>query len=151
MKRPVNLIVIHCSATRENQNYTIDDIARDHKARGFNTVGYHRYIRRDGEIYIGREFSRAGAHVAGHNAHSIGICYEGGLDNNNKAKDTRTTAQKVSLLACIQEALAYGEVTRITGHRDLSPDIDGDGVVEPNEWVKMCPCFDAEKEYSYLL
>lgn len=151
MKRAVNLIVIHCSATRENQDYTVENLMRDHKARGFNTIGYHRFIRRDGTVHVGRDFDKIGAHVQGENARSIGICYEGGLDANGKAKDTRTDAQKVSLLNCIHEALLYGNITRITGHRDLSPDLDHDGIVEPNEWVKMCPCFDAESEYKYLL
>lgn len=151
MSRRVNLIVIHCSASPENVNYTFDQCIKDHKARGFTACGYHRFISKDGTIYIGRHFDKQGAHVLNNNKESIGICYEGGLDSNKKAKDTRTTAQKESLLKCISEALAYGKVTRITGHRDLSPDLDGDGVVEPDEWVKACPCFDAENEYKHLL
>jgi N-acetylmuramoyl-L-alanine amidase len=151
MKRKVNLIVIHCSATKETQDYSFENCIRDHKARGFTTCGYHRFIRRDGTIHIGRHFDKAGAHVLNYNKESIGICYEGGLDANGKAKDTRTEAQKQSLLKCIQEAIDYGHVTRITGHRDLSPDLDGDGVVESDEWVKQCPCFDAEKEYKNLI
>ena len=39
----------------------------------------------------------------------------------------------------------------VLGHRDTSPDLDGDGIVEPEEWTKMCPCFDAKEEYSDLL
>lgn len=151
MKRAVNLIVIHCSATRENQDYSFDQLVRDHQARGFRTCGYHRYIKRDGRIYNGREFDHVGAHVQGHNTTSIGICYEGGLDVNGKAKDTRTEAQKKALLQCITEAMRYGNVRRITGHRDLSPDKDNDGVVEPHEWVKWCPSFSAEDEYKCLL
>lgn len=151
MKRKVNLIVIHCSATKQNQDYTFENVERDHRARGFSTVGYHRYIRTDGTVHEGRSFDTVGAHVSGSNAHSIGICYEGGLDFRGKAKDTRTDEQKEAILNCIHEAMIYGNITRITGHRDLSPDLDGDGIVEPHEWVKMCPCFDAEKEYSYLL
>lgn len=153
MKRKVDLIVIHCSATKETVNYTFEQCIKDHKARGFNTCGYHRYIRKDGTIHEGRPFQNQGAHVANFNRHSIGICYEGGLDANGKAKDTRTPEQKEALIKCINEALewANGTVTRITGHRDLSPDKNGNGIVEPNEWVKMCPCFNAEPEYSHLI
>jgi N-acetylmuramoyl-L-alanine amidase len=154
--RKINLIVIHCSASKETNDYTFEDCIRDHKARGFNTCGYHRFIRKDGTIHIGRPFDKTGAHVKDYNANSIGICYEGGLDVNGKAKDTRTEAQKSSINLCIMEALNFagrnrGHVTRICGHRDLSPDLDGDGVVEPSEFVKSCPCYDAEPIYKHLL
>lgn len=151
MKRKVDLIVIHCSASKETVNYTFDQCKKDHAARGFKQCGYHRFISKDGTIHIGRPFDMIGSHVAGSNAHSIGICYEGGLDAKGKAKDTRTEAQKEAIEKCIREAIAYaGKVKRITGHRDLSPDLDGDGVVEPNEWVKQCPCFNAEPEYKHF-
>lgn len=152
-KRPVDLIVIHCSATKETVDYTFEQCKKDHRARGFNTCGYHRFISKDGTVHIGRSFDVAGAHVAGHNQHSIGICYEGGLDSRGNAKDTRTEAQREAMLNCINEALVYSEhnARRIVGHRDLSPDLDGDGVVEPNEWVKVCPCFPAIDEFKYLL
>jgi N-acetylmuramoyl-L-alanine amidase len=157
-KRSVDLIVIHCSATRESQDYTEKDLLRDHRARGFSKIGYHRYIRKDGTVIVGRDFSEVGAHVEGHNAHSIGICYEGGLDDRSTAKkslakDTRTQAQKEAMIKLIKEAIEYSSfnVKRIVGHRDLSPDKNGNGVVEPNEWVKMCPCFEAIPEYKYLM
>ena len=99
MKRIVNQIVIHCSATREDKDYTFENCIRDHKARGFNTCGYHYFIRKDGTIHIGRTLYVVGAHAGkGHNQKSIGICYEGGLDNKGKAKDTRTEKQKAARL-----------------------------------------------------
>lgn len=152
-KRAVDLIVIHCSASKETVDYSFEQCKIDHRARGFNTCGYHRFISKDGTIHIGRSFDAPGAHVSGHNQHSIGICYEGGLDSRGNAKDTRTDAQSEAIIKCITEAINYSEhkVKRIVGHRDLSPDLDGDGVVEPNEWVKMCPCFEAIPEYKYLL
>lgn len=151
--RDVDLIVIHCSASKETVNYTFEQCKQDHRARGFHTCGYHRFIARDGTIYVGRDFDAIGAHVAGHNARSIGICYEGGLDKHGNAADTRTEAQKEALIRCITEAVLYGEgsITRICGHRDLSPDKNGNGVVEPDEYVKMCPSFSASPEYYQLL
>lgn len=151
MKRKVNMIVLHCSASKETANYTFEQCKKDHKARGFNSCGYHRFISKDGTIHTGRNFDVLGAHVQGHNAKSIGICYEGGLDANGKPKDTRTAAQKSAILKCICEAMDYGDIKIITGHRDLSPDLNNNGIVEPNEWIKICPCFDAEKEYKHLL
>jgi N-acetylmuramoyl-L-alanine amidase len=152
-KRKVDLIVIHCSASKETVNYSFEQCCKDHKARGFNSCGYHRFISKDGTVHIGRDFSVPGAHVQGHNSHSIGICYEGGLDAKGKAKDTRTAAQKKAIVDCILEAIEYagGTVKRITGHRDLSPDLNGNGVVEPHEFVKQCPCFNAEPEFKHLL
>jgi N-acetylmuramoyl-L-alanine amidase len=154
--RLINLIVIHCSASRENSDYTFEQLRRDHKARGFNDCGYHFYVRRDGTRYLGRELAVMGAHVGDvhKNQNSIGICYEGGLDKLGKAKDTRTDEQKEEILNTILEVMTRlkdiqpGVKIKIVGHRDLSPDLDGDGVVEPHEWVKMCPCFDATKEYK---
>lgn len=153
MKRKVDLIVIHCSATKETVNYTFEQCIKDHKARGFKTCGYHYFIRRDGMVHIGRPLQNQGAHVANFNRHSIGICYEGGLDAKGKAKDTRTPEQKQAIIRCINESLewANGTVKRICGHRDLSPDKNGNGIVEPNEWVKMCPCFNAEPEFKHLI
>lgn len=152
-KRPVNLIVIHCSATKETVDYTFEQCIKDHQARGFKQCGYHYFIRRDGTIHTGRSLDMVGAHVAGHNQASVGICYEGGLDKSGAPKDTRTAAQKEAIKLCIIEAIEYSDkkVKRITGHRDLSPDLNGNGVVEPNEWVKSCPCFDAEPEYKTMI
>lgn len=153
LKRDIDLIVIHCSASKETVDYTFQQCIKDHKARGFNTCGYHRFISKDGTVHKGREFDVMGAHVAGHNLRSIGICYEGGLDKAGDAKDTRTEAQMEALNQCIKEAIEYGrgKVKRICGHRDLSPDLNGNGVVEADEWVKICPSFEASDEYSYLL
>lgn len=155
--RTLKHIVIHCSATREDVDYTFDQLIKDHKARGSNTCGYHFYIRKDGEVMVGRKLSTIGAHVENFNANSVGICYEGGLDRKGKAKDTRTTGQKKKILDCIRETLIYFrkyqniEDVEILGHRDFSPDLNKNGVVEPNEWIKMCPCFDAIPEYDEIV
>ena len=151
MARKINLIVIHCSATKANQDYTPDQLRRDHLARGFNSAGYHFYVRKSGYRHIFRPIEEAGAHAKGYNAHSIGVCYEGGLADDGKGpKDTRNTQQKEALTALLTELKEMYPKARITGHRDLSPDLDGDGVIEPNEWVKWCPGFDAKKEYKNL-
>lgn len=148
--RPINEIVIHCSATRANQDYTPEQLTRDHIARGFNSAGYHFYIRKSGNVHHFRPIEEIGAHVKGHNADSIGICYEGGMSNDGKALDTRTEQQKKALTDLLTELKQKFPKAVILGHRDLSPDLDHDGTVEPNEWVKWCPSFDAKKEYKNI-
>ena len=132
--REVKLLVVHCSATRCDKNFSVEALRRCHLARGFASIGYHFYITRDGEIYRGRSLEKVGAHCRNHNAHSVGICYEGGLDAEGKPKDTRTLEQKGSLLALLRELRRQFPKALIVGHRDLNP-------------MKGCPCFDAVKEY----
>ena len=103
--RKIDTIVIHCSETPEGMDYPLGSLRADHLKRGFVDVGYHYYIKKDGTIQEGRPIEKAGAHAQGHNAHSIGICYEGGLDANRKPKDTRTDAQKKSMLILIKSTL----------------------------------------------
>ena len=96
-QRKIDLIVVHCSATRINQDFPVEALEACHKARGFHSIGYHYYITKDGVVYTCRPESEEGAHARHYNAHSIGICYEGGLDEKGKPADTRTPAQKASL------------------------------------------------------
>ncbi len=91
--RKIDLIVIHCSATRKDRSLTPDDLETMHRRRGFNGTGYHYYIRKDGTVHLIRPIDRIGAHARGFNAQSIGICYEGGLDCRGCPADTRTRAQ----------------------------------------------------------
>ena len=145
--RKIYLIVIHCSATRVDADYPLSALAEDHRKAGFKGIGYHYYIRKDGTLQATRSLVREGAHVRGWNKHSIGICYEGGLDENGRPCDTRTPAQRSALRALVARLIQrFGGDIRVCGHRDLSPDLNGNGVVEPTEWVKQCPCFDVATE-----
>ena len=146
--RAISLIVVHCSATREDKSFTEHDLDVCHRRRGFNGVGYHFYIRKNGDIKSTRPLERIGAHARGFNSESIGICYEGGLDSEGHPKDTRTPWQKHSLRVLILTLLRDYPGCRVCGHRDLSPDLNGNGEIEPEEWIKACPCFDAEKCWS---
>ena len=146
VKRSITLIVVHCTATRVDQDFTERDLVRCHLNSGMEAVGYHFYIRKDGYIWTTRPLYMVGAHARGFNRHSIGIAYEGGLDAQGCPADTRTEKQKYSMRALIRCLKMDFPITRVCGHRDLSPDIDGDGVVEPQEWIKQCPCFDVEQD-----
>ena len=140
--REINLIVVHCSATRADRDFTENDLVVCHRHRGFNGAGYHFYIRKNGDIKNTRPLEKPGAHALGYNAHSIGICYEGGLDVRYRPADTRTEWQKHSLRVLIRTLLMDYPGCRVCGHRDLSPDRNGDGRISPEEWVKECPCFE---------
>lgn len=148
--RTINLIVLHCSATRENVNYTPEQLERDHKRRGFISAGYNFYIRRSGEVVKLRAMEMIPAHARGYNENSLGICYEGGLDIFGRAHDTRTPQQKKSILQLLRHLTIRFPESRICGHRDLSHDVNGDGIISPDEWEKLCPSFDAKKEYEGL-
>ena len=142
VKRTITVIVVHCTATRVDADFTQKDLLRCHRARGITCVGYHFYIRKDGYIWSTRPLEMVGAHALGYNQNSIGIAYEGGLDEQGHPADTRTEKQKFSMRALIRTLKKDFPITRVCGHRDLSPDKNGNGVVEPSEWLKQCPCFD---------
>lgn len=155
----IDAIVIHCSATRAGQNIGKKEITQMHLQRGFSTIGYNYVVRLDGTVEVGRSLQIDGAHCnskgfsgVSYNKHSIGICYVGGLDAAGKAADTRTPEQKKALREFVAKLIKeHPDIKEILGHRDTSPDLDGDGIVEPHEWIKMCPCFDAAAEYKNLL
>ena len=136
--RTITLIVIHCSAVRPGQQSSAKDINDWHHDRGFqNGIGYHYVVRRDGSIELGRPLEMIGAHVVGHNRHSIGICYEGGLNSFGDDADTRTPEQKVTLRKLLEELHRMFPKALIVGHRDLNPG-------------KKCPCYDVISEYRDL-
>lgn len=143
----VRYIVVHCSATRSSQSYSVAELERDHRARGYRSAGYHYYITRDGVVHPLRALGEVGAHARGYNRCSIGVCYEGGLDASGEASDTRTLEQRYSLQRLLDRLKGRYPKARVVGHRDLSPDRNGDGRITPEEWVKLCPCYDAGAEY----
>lgn len=154
-KRRIDYIAVHCTATPEGSSLTVDDIRKQHKAQGWSDVGYHYIIYRDGTVHAGRNVDYAGAHVSGYNPYSIGIAYVGGLENlpgvayaKLPAKDTRTIAQKASLLALLVDLRKLYPDAVIQGHRDFSPDRNGDGIISADEFIKECPSFDAKTEYK---
>lgn len=151
MIRKIDTIIIHCSATRKDVAYSINQLMSDHIKRGFKGIGYHYYISKAGTVYATRHIHEEGAHCKGYNKFSIGICYEGGLNENGNPCDTRTNLQKVELEKLLKQLCRKYPIRQIKGHRDFSIDLDEDGIIEPHEWSKACPCFDVEKEYSYLI
>ena len=131
-------IIIHCTANRPGCKMTMQDFRRLHRARGYEDVGYHFIIFEDGRVEEGRSIKFQGAHCkrGGHNRHSIGIAYVGGLNAQGVTEDTRTPAQRASMLLLIRKISLQYHVP-VYGHRDFDK-------------TKFCPCFDAHTEYSCL-
>lgn len=145
--RKINRIVIHCSAARPKgaETQTAKDIDAMHRRdRGWKKIGYHYFIRHNGAVEKGRAEDEVGAGVFGFNPNSIHICYAGGLDADGKPADTRTLYQKASMVRVVLGLVHKYKGAKVMGHRDLSPDKDGDGKVEEHEWLKECPCFSVE-------
>ena len=150
--KTIDAIIIHCSATRAGQDLRAKDIDRMHRARGFNQIGYNFVIDLDGMVENGRALNIDGAHCntkgfskSSYNKHSVGICYIGGLDASGKPTDTRTPAQRAALRELVANLCKEYPIVEVLGHRDTSPDLNGDGVIEPYEYVKACPCFDVRE------
>ena len=136
----VSYLIIHCSATREDRDYTPEQLKHDHLQRGFIDVGYHFYIRKDGSVTQHRRLNEVGAHCRPFNRCSIGICYEGGLDSNGKPKHTRTLAQRGSLVKLLIELKQKFPKAAIRGHCEM-----------PGAIPKECPNFRASTEFAYLM
>lgn len=135
--RRISKIILHCTATPEGRDVSVDDIKQWHLDRGWSDIGYHYVIDINGNLQEGRPLTRAGAHVRGHNKGSIGIAYVGGVDANLKPKDTRTEDQKGRLKAIILDLMdEYPEAT-LHGHNEFSN--------------KACPSFDVQKEYDDII
>lgn len=133
--RAINRIIIHCSATPEGKDYTVDTIRKWHKQKGYSDIGYHYVIYRDGSIMKGRPLEKIGAHTVGYNTGSIGICYIGGLAKDCKTpKDTRTKEQKESLLKLVHSLKEQFPNATIHGHNEFA--------------AKACPSFNVQEWYK---
>ena len=137
--RKINKLIVHCTATPQFKDFTVDDVRGWHvKGNGWSDIGYHYLIRLDGSVELGRPVKKSGAHVAGHNKSSIGIAYVGGMDKQmDEWIDTRTNEQKDSLFNLLMDLKFEFPNAVVYGHNDFTD-------------KKVCPCFDAKKEYSEI-
>lgn len=156
-KRRIDYVVVHCTATPEGQDKTVEQIRAEHKDQGWSDIGYHYVIDLQGKVHLGRDVDISGSHVSGYNSYSIGVVYVGGLENDPrkaysrlKAKDTRTEAQRAALLSLLIDLRKLYPNAKIVGHRDFSKDKNGNGIIDPWERLKECPSFDAKREYSRI-
>lgn len=133
--RSIDKLILHCTATEEGKSYDVATIRKWHKAKGWSDIGYHYVVYLDGSIHLGRDVDYVGAHVSGHNSHSIGIVYVGGI-SNGKSKDTRTTAQKTALVELLKKLRLLYPKASIHGHYEFAN--------------KDCPCFKPNQEYKNI-
>lgn len=154
IRKTTKRLFIHCTATPWGKTYTRDQYLAMHKARGFSDIGYHRIVLLDGTVIQGLPWDEVGAHVSGHNHDSAGLAYEGGLDRSGKPCDTLSLnpIQNAVMDREIEAALdRYHAINELLGHRDISPDKNGNGIVDSFERIKECPCFDAIPRYKHFL
>lgn len=136
----VRYIILHCSATRCNCDYTVEQLMRDHRARGFRTIGYHFYVRRDGTVSQHRRLLEVGAHCRPFNRCSIGVCYEGGLAPEGDPADTLTREQFEQLGQLLSRLLKLFPQAQLRGHCDM-----------PGSVPKACPCLDCQSVFRAIL
>lgn len=136
--RKINKIIVHCSATPEGRDIKTETIRRWHiEDNHWSDIAYHYIVELDGSIHVGRDESIIGAHCLGQNTNSIGVCYVGGVAKDGKTpKDTRTEAQRKSLLELLKRLKAKYPKAIIYGHSNFAS--------------KACPSFDAKNEYKCL-
>jgi len=132
-RKKTDWIVIHCSATRPTQDIGAKEIRKWHKDKGWIDIGYHFVIRRNGVVEKGRPVDDIGAHVAGYNSNSVGVCLVGGIGENSFAPENNfTKAQWSALKALVADLVKRYPNAKVQGHRDF-PKV-----------AKACPCFDAK-------
>ena len=133
--RDLNRIILHCSATREGKDFSVDTIRDWHvNGRGWSDIGYHWVIRLDGSIEVGRPLEKSGAHTKGHNKDSVGVCYIGGCDADGKPKDTMNEEQeKAWRMIVLSLRTLYGDLT-IHGHNEFAN--------------KACPSFIVKEKFA---
>jgi len=137
MERQINKLIVHCTATPEGRDVSVDEIRRWHvEDRNWSDIGYHWVVTLNGTLEEGRPEYKNGAHAKGFNKNSVGVVYVGGVDENLDPKDTRTDAQKETLRCILEDLKDRYPQAQIIGHRDVSD--------------KACPSFDAREEYKDL-
>ena len=140
--RRIDYIVVHCTGT--NPNATLKGMKAHWKSLGWEKPGYHLVIYQDGSAARLADDAEIVNGVKGYNARSLHVSYIGGVDNSGRLACTLTPAQTVTLATILERWAQKYPDAKIVGHRDLSPDADGDGRIEECEWVKQCPCFDVQ-------
>lgn len=143
--RRITHIVIHCTAGPQNQ--PTEELWNRWRSKGWKKPGYHLVVNADGSYERLAPDAETTNGVAGHNKHAIHIAYKGGWESG-KPMDNRTPEQKKTLLTLVRTMRRRYPKAIIQGHRDFSPDRNGNGIVDRPEWIKACPSFDAKTEYS---
>ncbi len=146
MKRNIKYIAVHCTAGSQQQ--TADDLMREFRRKGWRNPGYHYLVTADGMIHRLLDVAEISNGVRGYNSITVNVAYTGGIDAKGRPCDNRTDEQKWALRLLLKGLREKFPKAVIQGHRDFSPDLNRNGRIEPNEYIKACPCFDAKQEYK---
>lgn len=146
--RKIERIFVHCTAS--HQTASVNDIKNEFKRKGWKNPGYHYIVDPGGAIHQLLDDEKVSNGVRGYNQTAINVAYIGGIDAEGKAMDNRTGPQKKALAKLLRLLRSRYPDAVILGHRDISPDTNGNGIVDPWERIKECPCFDAKTEYAGL-
>lgn len=145
--RAITRIFVHCTASSQATT-TVETLLAEFKQKGWSKPGYHYVVFPNGVTKQLLSESQVANGVKGYNAHSIHVAYVGGIDGKLRAVDNRTDAQRETLLRVLRALRKAYPKAKILGHRDISPDTNHNGKVDPWERIKECPCFDAMIEYK---
>ena len=145
--RTITRIFVHCTASSQATT-TVETLLAEFKQKGWSKTGYHYVVFPNGVTKQLLSESQVANGVKGYNAHSIHVAYVGGIDGKLRAVDNRTEAQRETLLRVLRALRKAYPNAQILGHRDISPDNNHNGKVDPRERIKECPCFDAMVEYK---
>lgn len=146
--RNITRIFVHCTASYQATT-TEATLRNEFKSKGWKNPGYHYVVKPDGGIINMLDENSVANGVQGYNSNSIHVSYIGGIDKAHpKGIDNRTDAQKTTLVELLTKLKKKYPNAKIMGHRDISPDKNKNGIVDPWERIKECPCFDAIIEYS---
>lgn len=146
--RNIKYIAVHCTAS--SQHATIKELLLEFKRKGWSKPGYHYIVDVSGKVFNTLSEDEVSNGVKGFNSNLINVAYIGGIDTKGKPVDNRTEEQKKSLLLLLKALKKEYPNAIIQGHRDFSPDTNKNGIVDPWERIKACPCFDAKVEYKNL-
>lgn len=109
-----NRIILHHTGVAVEQ--TVEVIHNYHKnSLGYAGIGYHFYIRKNGEIYRGRPEDTVGAHAYGSNNDSIGICFEGNFE-----EEQMTEGQIKSGKELVNYLKEKYNINKVQMHRDVN-------------------------------
>jgi N-acetylmuramoyl-L-alanine amidase len=146
--RNIKYIAVHCTAS--HQSMTVEGLRKEFKQKGWVNPGYHYVVSADGKITEMLSEDKISNGVKGYNSVTVNVAYIGGIDQHGKPVDNRTEAQKASLRSLLKMLHKKYPTAVIQGHRDFSVDLNKNGKIEPFEYIKSCPCFNAKEEYANL-
>ena len=131
-RQKTDIIVIHCTQTPDDMDFGVEKVTAWHKERGFDTIGYHYLIKRDGTLQVGRDEDVTGAHAVQVNGTSVGVALVGGGTVDMGWENNFESVQFETLKSILLKLKDKYNIEKIIGHYQV-------------EDKKKCPSFDVPK------